>query len=299
MPEQGAAFYIGTEDDADELHIRLAAIAEHYGVTFQELIDGGLLALCLLGQDAVLCASNSKSGTVETTQLYKRLYQAAGDIKPKNISIDTLSRAYFGSEIDRSQVYAFAQHMQALAMVTGGSVTVLSHPSLTGINSGTGLSGSTAWHGACRFRMVLKGVKPDDGEQPDNDLRELQFKKNQYGPTAETIALRYQRGLFLSVSGMSSLDKLAREARIDDIFLAGLRQLQQQGRDVMHGSTSREFGPTLITELPDAKAHGITKRELIASMERHPIIPPQAERPRSLELLQTRRLCVQVIGKCF
>jgi RecA-family ATPase len=73
-----------------------------------------------------------------------------GDIKPKNISIDTLSRAFAGNEIDRVQVYAFAMHMQALAMVASGSVTILSHPSLQGMSSGSGLSGSTAWHGAFR-----------------------------------------------------------------------------------------------------------------------------------------------------
>ena len=151
MPEPGPAFYIGAEDDEDEIHIRLAAIAKHYGVTFRELVEGGLHVLCLLGQDATLCAAGGKSGKVEVTELYRQLRERAGDLKPKNISIDTLSRAFAGNEIDRVQVYAFAMHMQALAMVAGGSVTVLSHPSLAGIASGSGISGSTAWHGAFRF----------------------------------------------------------------------------------------------------------------------------------------------------
>jgi RecA-family ATPase len=155
LPEQGPAFYIGAEDDEKEVHIRLAAIAAHYGVTFKELIGGGFHVLCLLGQDATLCATVGKSGKVETTELYRQLYEAAGDIKPKNISIDTLSRAFAGSEIDRVQVYGFAHHMQALARVARGSTTVLSHPSLAGISSGSGLSGSTAWHGAFRFRQYL------------------------------------------------------------------------------------------------------------------------------------------------
>jgi RecA-family ATPase len=193
MPEPGPAFYIGAEDDADELHIRLAAIASHYGATFEQLIQDGLRVLCLLGQDATLCTVG-KSGRVEVTNLYRQLYEAAADLKPKNISIDTLSRAFAGNEIDRVQVYAFAQHMQALAMVAGGSVTVLSHPSLSGINSGSGISGSTAWHGAFRFRQYLTSAKAEPGEQPESDLRELQFKKNQYGPTGESIVLRYQRG---------------------------------------------------------------------------------------------------------
>src|SRR5262249_22351154 len=164
MPEQGPAFYIGAEDDVDELHIRLANIASHYGVTFEGLITGGLHVLCLLGQDATLCAASGRNGKVEVTSLYGRRYEAAGDLNPKNISTDTLSRAFAGNEIDRVQVYAFAMHMQALAMVAGGSVTVLSHPSLQGINTGTGISGSTAWHGAFRFRPYLKGIRPDDGE---------------------------------------------------------------------------------------------------------------------------------------
>ena len=114
MPEPGPAFYLGAEDDKDEIHIRLADIAKHYDVTFTELTDGGLHVLPLLGKDATLCAV-TKGGSIEVTNLYKQIYEAAGDIKPKNISIDTLSRAFAGNEIDRVQVYAFAMHMQALA----------------------------------------------------------------------------------------------------------------------------------------------------------------------------------------
>jgi len=214
MPEPGPAFYLGAEDEADEIHIRLSCVAKHYGVTFKELFEGGLHVLPLLGQDATLVAP-TRGGTLEVTKLYRQLYEAAGDIKPKNISIDTLSRAFAGNEIDRVQVYAFAMHMQALAKVAGGSVTVLSHPSLAGINSGSGISGSTAWHGAFRFRQYLKSVKSEAGEQPDDDLRELEFKKNQYGPKGESIILRYQRGLFLPEAGISSLEKASRSAKAE------------------------------------------------------------------------------------
>ena len=239
MPEPGPAIYLGAEDDKDEIHIRLAAIAKHYNVTFKQLIDNGLHVLPLLGRDATLCAASGKSGRVEVTDLYRQLREAAGDIKPKNISIDTLSRAFAGNEIDRVQVYAFAMHMQALAMLGGGSVTVLSHPSLAGITSGSGISGSTAWHSAFRFRSYLKGVKATDGEQPENDLRELEFKKNQYGPLGETIVLRYQRGLFLPEAGIGSLEKLAREAKADELFLDLLRRFADQGRNVSDKPTAR------------------------------------------------------------
>ena len=265
MPEPGPAFYLGAEDDEEEIHIRLAAIAKHYDVTFKELTDGGLHVLPLLGKDATLCAV-TKGGNIEVTALYRQLYEAAGDIKPKNISIDTLSRAFSGNEIDRVQVYAFAMHMQALAMVADGSVTVLSHPSLQGINSGSGLSGSTAWHGAFRFRQYLKGVKASDGEQPDNDLRELEFKKNQYGPRGENIVLRYQRGLFLPEAGISNLDKASRSAKAEEVFMDLLRRFGAEGRNVSENKNAPTYAPAKFEKEDEAKKLRLKKAELEQAM---------------------------------
>ena len=180
--------------------------------------------------------------------------------------IDTLSRAFAGNEIDRVQVYAFAMHMQKLAMVAGGSVTVLSHPSLQGISSGSGISGSTAWHGAFRFRQYLKGIKPSDGEQPDSDLRELEFKKNQYGPTGETIVLRYQRGLFLPEGGISNLDQAAREQKAEEIFLALLARYDREGRNVSDKQTAHNYAPSQFCKESEAK--GIRKQQLEVAMRR-------------------------------
>lgn len=222
--------------------------------------------LPLLGRDATLCAV-TRGGNIEVTALYRQIYEAAGDIKPKNISIDTLSRAFAGNEIDRVQVYAFAMHMQALAMVAGGSVTVLSHPSLTGIASGSGLSGSTAWHGAFRFRQYLKSVKAEMGEQPDDDLRELEFKKNQYGPKNESIVLRYQHGLFLPESGVTSLDKAARTMKAEDVFLSLLGRFTREGRNVSHKKQSNNSAPTVFAGESEAKQHRLKRTELDDAMK--------------------------------
>jgi RecA-family ATPase len=266
MPEPGPAFYLGAEDDENEIHIRLAAMAAHYNVSFKELTESGLKVMCLLGSDATLCHANGRSGKVETTSLYKELYEAAGDLRPKNISIDTLSRAFAGNEIDRVQVYVFAMHMQALAMVANGSVTVLSHPSLSGISSGSGISGSTAWHGAFRFRQYLTGIKPTDGEQPDGDLRQLEFKKNQYGPTAEAIVLRYQRGLFLPEAGISNLDRVAREQKAEDIFVELLTRYEREGRNASENPSARTYGPAMFAK--EKAATGFRKTDMEAAMRR-------------------------------
>jgi RecA-family ATPase len=281
MPEHGPAFYLGAEDDEEEIHIRLAAIAKHYNTSFQGLIDGGMHVLPLLGQDATLCAV-TRGGNIEVTSLYRRIYEAAGDIKPKNISIDTLSRAFSGNEIDRVQVYAFAMHMQALAMVSEGSVTVLSHPSLQGINSGSGLSGSTAWHGAFRFRQYLKSAKADAGEQPDNDLRELEFNKNQYGPRGDSLILRYQHGLFLPEAGVSDLDKASRGAKAEDVFVELLRRFASQGRNVSDKRTANNYAPSDFAQEDEAKKYRIKKPELERAMR---------------DLFKANRICLEEYGR--
>jgi RecA-family ATPase len=266
MPEMRPAFSVVSEDEKDEIHRRLAPIAAHYGVTFKDLVDGGLHVLCLLGQDATLCAATGKSGKVETTPLYKQLYEAAGDIKPVNISIDTLSRAFAGNEIDRVEVYGFAQHMQALAMVAGASVTVVSHPSLQGMSSGSGISGSTAWHNAFRFRHYLTSPKPADGEQPDSDLREFEFHKNQYGTLGQKIVLRYQDGLFLPEAGVGSLDKLAADQQAEEVFLAQLAQFTRQGRNVSDKPTSPNYAPSMFCK--EKATNGVRRDALAEAMRR-------------------------------
>jgi RecA-family ATPase len=157
-----------------------------------------------------------------------------------------------------------SKHTRSNCSARLGSVTVLSHPSLAGIASGSGISGSTAWHGAFRFRQYLKGLKPSDGEQPDSDLRELEFKKNQYGPTGETIVLRYQRGLFLPEGGLSSLDKLAREQKVQDTFMALLARYTREGRNLSDKKTSHTYAPANFCK--EKEAAGIRKEEFSKAM---------------------------------
>ena len=186
LPEMGPALFIDAEDGEQVIHRRLAPVIEHYGVTYSNLIKGGLDLLSLAGKDAVL-ATASRSGKIEPTPLYKQILERAGDTKPISIGLASSANMYAGSEIDRSQVQQFINLLTRIAIVANGSVTLISHPSLTGISSDTGLSGNTAWHNAVRARFYLKGLKPDAAdEQPNTDLRELVFKKNQYGPVAKT-----------------------------------------------------------------------------------------------------------------
>lgn len=137
LPEKGPAIFFDAEDAEGVMHRRLAAIIEHYGVTFEDLIKGGLHLMSFAGKDAVLAAA-TRNGKIEPTALFKQMLEACGDIKPRMLSIASVSNVYAGSEINRSQVQQFVSLMTRLAIVAQGAVTLITHPSLTGINTDTG-----------------------------------------------------------------------------------------------------------------------------------------------------------------
>lgn len=152
LPEPGAAIYIGAEDEADELHRRVAGIAEHYGTTISALIEGGFRIASLAGRDAMI-ATPDRTGTIKPTPMFAELHRLACDVQPRLIVLDTVSDIFGGDENDRMQVSAFVGLLRKLAMDANAAVIVNSHPSQHGISTGSGTSGSTGWQS--------KGAVPD------------------------------------------------------------------------------------------------------------------------------------------
>jgi RecA-family ATPase len=264
MPTQGPALFIDAEDGEKVIHRRLAAITAHYGVTFNDLIKGGLHLISLFGEDAVL-ATISRNGKIEPTILYRQILEAAGDIKPIMIGFASSANFYAGSEIDRSQVQQFISLLTRLAIIANGSTILISHPSLTGIATDTGLSGNTAWHNSVRARFYMKGVKPENGDEPDNNLREIVFKKNQYGPLAENIVVRYQDGLFLPVLGISTIEQAAREADADAI---SLQQIRTDQMNLSNNPHAGNYAPRVFAKTLEAKKQRLTESDFEAAMQR-------------------------------
>jgi RecA-family ATPase len=212
-------------------------------------------------------ATVSRSGKLEPTARYKQLLEAAGDIKPVMIGLASSANFYAGNEINRAEVQQFASMLTRVAILADGSLALLSHPSLTGIATDTGLSGNTQWHNAFRARFYLKGVKPENGEPADNDLREIVFKKNNYGPISESIILRYRDGLFLPVPGVASLDRAAAEQRADDLFLDLLRRFNKENRKVFERAGTG-YAPAVFAREDEAKRLGVNSKAFEGAMRR-------------------------------
>jgi RecA-family ATPase len=146
-------------------------------------------------------------------------------------------------------------------------VLVLSHPSLTGINSGTGLSGSTGWHNSVRARMYLRTAATEDDEEPDPELRQLEFLKNNYGPLAQRVVLRWRNGVFAPEASAGSLEKAAADVKAENLFLDLLGRFIKQDRSV-NDKPGCSYAPNLFEQEPEAKAGYIKKKAFADAMRR-------------------------------
>jgi RecA-family ATPase len=271
LPEPGPVLMVCCEDDGDELHRRLDRIVGHYnatcGATFEEL-GRDMHLVTLASDDAVMAAPNKSNGLIAPTMMFKRLHSAACDIRPRLIVIDNSADVFAGNENDRAHVRQFITMLRGMAINCGGAGLLLtSHPSLTGISTGTGLSGSTAWNASVRSRLYFKRATTEKDEEPDPDLRVLEVMKANYGPVGETVMVQWKGGLFLPVAGISSMEKLAAEQKADDLFLELLDEFQGQGRNVSYAKNAHNYAPTMFGKDPKAKAPGM-RQALADAMER-------------------------------
>jgi RecA-family ATPase len=270
-PRQGPAIYLECEDTVNALHWRQAAINEHYGTSYDVLADAGLQLISMIEHDTILAAPNRRNGIIETTAAYDWLYELAGDTKPVLIGIASASNIFAGNENERSEVQQFVKLLGRIALVTGGAVILVTHPSMSGVTSGVashdGLSGTTQWHNAVRGRAVMKSVKSDgESDAPADRIREIKFHKNQYGPPIASSFVRWQNGLFLPVEGVHTMDAAERADKADRAFLELLLRWTEQGRKVSANRNPSNYAPTNFAKQPEAE--GLTAKDLAAAMER-------------------------------
>jgi RecA-family ATPase len=264
LPEPGPAIYLNAEDEEDELFRRYADVARLYESSFADL-KNDLHLLAFAGKDAVL-AHADRGGLVQPTPLFQQLSEAACDIKPKLVVLDTSADIFAGNENDRSQVRQFVGLLRRIAMAANCAVIVAFHPSLTGISTGTGMSGSTAWHNSVRARAYLRSVTTEKGEEPDTSLRQLDFMKSNYSALADSITLRWKNGVYIPEPKLGSLEKLAADAKADNVFLDLLAKYTASGRRLSDSKNSTNYAPRLFVAEPAAK--GLSLHALENAMRR-------------------------------
>lgn len=183
------------EDSRDELHIRQEFINRHYGINYSDL--DGVQYLPRPGHDNVLEVFDRNTDRGTKTPLWHEVRSAALAHHAQLIVLDTAADVYGGNENYRTQVRNFIASLRGLAIELNGAVILTAHPSVAGMASGTGISGSTAWHNSVRARAFLtKPPSPDGQDHQEVTTRILKFPKNNSGPASGAIALEWTDGVF-------------------------------------------------------------------------------------------------------
>jgi len=255
---KGRVIYISAEDDDDELHRRVDDILRAEGCSYSAL--AGLTLRSLAGEDALLAVDSQLA--LMKTALFEELDARAAEDTPALIVIDTLADVYPANENDRAKVRQFVGILRGLALKRKCAVMLLAHPSLTGLNSGTGTSGSTAWNNSVRSRLYLSRIS-DNGYEADPDARVLTTMKANYGRIGGEINVRWQAGVFVAQAWPTGFEALAVGAKCERVFLQLLDQHIETGVRVSQ-SGGRNYAPKLFAEHPDNE--GCTQRAFRTAM---------------------------------
>jgi RecA-family ATPase len=270
---QGPCIFLTAEDDDEEVHRRLDAIAHLEAVPPSDLSN--LHIISRVGKDALLGILDPETRQVEPTALYYAVESAVSQVRPALLILDTLADLFGGDENDRRQARQFVGLLRRLTLPVGTTVLCLAHPSLTGINSGTGTSGSTGWSNSVRSRIYLERLLEWRGKgdqrrliEPDPDRRQLSLKKANYGPLGQSLCLRWREGSFhkddrLPNTPLPTAGKVGRQA--EDTFLELLAAYEEEGRPVS-ANPSKNYAPSLFAK--DERASGNTKVALEKAMNR-------------------------------
>lgn len=190
----GPAFGFMCEDDPAELHRRQEAINRNLGIepTHLEM----LRYTSRLGLDNILMTFDDRNRP-ELTALFKDLVRFLSTFRPRLVVLDTLADIFGGEEVKRAHARQFVQGVAGnIARAFDCAVVVAAHPSASGLASGSGTSGNTAWSNTFRSRLYLTGPKDDDA---DPNTRFLERKKANYSKRGEGLTIKWEEGAFIPI----------------------------------------------------------------------------------------------------
>ena len=197
------------EDDNEEINRRQMSINEWMGV--EEGFSSASEQVFFwprVGEDNIVVTFPSQ-GEDKATNFYHKLLKVVEKIKGEEkeicVILDNATDFFGGSENVRREVNSFIKtYCGALCTRYNATVILLAHPSLSGLASGSGMSGSTAWENSVRSRSYLARDEEVD------DLRVLSRKKSNYSAidSQNDIKLIWENGVLTKPNSSEALEKM-------------------------------------------------------------------------------------------
>jgi hypothetical protein len=264
--ERGRALFLTAEDEIEELHRRLSAIVR--GTAAFKMADlTGLSLVSLDGQDAVIAAPSGKDGLLKPTEMMTRVRQTVKRLAPTLVVLDTLADLFGGDEIKRVHARQFIGMLKGLCNEFGTTVLLPAHPSLSGMSSGSGMSGNTAWNNSVRSRLYLeRRFGKSEQDEPDPDVRVLTTKKANRARRGVRYVLRWSAGRFVREGVEVESREADQEREIESIFMRVFDETIDSGRTLSHLVTAPNYAPKVAEA--HAIAGGVNQARFTEAMER-------------------------------
>lgn len=264
QPAHGSALYIGAEDDMNEIHRRISRLtAGNFDLEYNDLKD--LHIASLANRDALLSIVDPKTNTLYPSPLFQQIVTKVDAERPSLVVLDTLADLFPANENDRASARQFIGQLRKMAVDFDTTVVLLSHPSLSGMASGSGTSGNTAWSNSVRSRLYLQRIV-EDGYEPDKTARKLTVMKSNYGEVGIEILMNYNDGFFEADKTTDSLDRVAMDNKADRVFLRLLETHTAASVKLSPNYTSNNSAATIFSRSNDRES--VTKKQFMAAQER-------------------------------
>jgi RecA-family ATPase len=257
---QCRSFGLYAEDDQDELHRRLARLADGAGV---DLLDIGGMSWRSAVEDSVELVEIDDAGNLCPTAYFRQVEQAIRGFGARLVVLDAAANVFGADEVKRRHVNGFLILLRRLAASIDGAVLLLAHPSAAGLATGSGLSGSTHWNNAVRSRLYFTRATSDNA---DPDERWLQRLKANYSGAGDTLRVRWTDGAFAPIDEPSGIDRVAMSAKADRLFMELLVSTYASTSWVCPNLSARNYAPTVFSRHPERD--GLGKPAFEAAMHR-------------------------------
>lgn len=238
--EQGTVLAMLNEDDTDEINRRIrrfqGSSANAQVIEFADVDDP-----CLMRFDG-------RTGAPLSTDTARRLVATIAELKPLLVILDPIGFIYGGNENDRQAVSAFVRWFSNLCARYRCAIILVGHPAKSNESE---YSGSTAWDGSVRSRLLLK--KDEDGG--DDEYRLMRPKSN-YAPRddeglhmVQTIDGTFVSASLFDLKDKKAKDRIKRREDADALVLNFCREQYEKQGQMPTRSTGQSSAYSLINAL--------------------------------------------------
>jgi archaellum biogenesis ATPase FlaH len=225
--------YVSAEDPKDELHYRLEQINRHMQLQSDKLARFKIIDLS--GADATTLASFSNKGEISRTPLLKEIERIAAQHNAGLIILDAAADFFGGNENERREVRAFIGLLRGLAIRLDTAIMLIAHPSVDGMRSGRGYSGSTHWNNSVRSRLTFTDEESNE-LIPGLEVKVLELAKSNRARRGEKIRMMWNDGQFI----LPGISVKPNDGEAKEVFLQLLKKTAKRG-DTGSSDTGQEL----------------------------------------------------------